>query len=966
MKLVLVCTFLLFWSTAASAGEIQGLVRNAQGVAVSGAKVTVANQRDGAHWEATTGEDGVYSVAGLESGFYMVTVTAASGQQALRREVSVGQGSSTARADFQFAQAPAQPLSAAEELNPNIFVTRIDLNSVRTRLTIRRGADPKYVPEFRPEQNYFGAEFGAPLQQFEVIRPRPLAASWRGSAYGLHQNSALNARNFFNVGPLRASRSSSYDLTAGGPVISPNASLLLQFGQSFTSGLVNGNIVCRICGQNLAPQSDNPQVNAVIANLLKAFPDEPPNLLNGQLNSNAPRDIDSSNGLARLDLKPKPDTSLALRYSINDYSEVPFQIVAGQNPQTDLRTQGAHISVTQAYSPETIARFGFHFDRTKALLQPTRRFTELLAPLGITSVPDIDLRGDVANIGPGVFFPRRRIQNRFQLYSDFSRTLGRHALKAGWSTTRIQMNDLQSNDSRGTLLFAPDFDCKDPQSGEVRRCSSVENFLLGRPQTFTITVGNLYRGFRNWEHFFFVEDHIRLFPTFSLSLGLRYELMTAPSEVNGLTDVGFPTDKNNFAPRFGFAWNPGSGETTVRGAYGISYGTTFPVTYGMTRFNPPAVQVIQVSAPDFANLLAGVPQEPVEGGRSALNLLSPDLATPYSHQYTLSIERTLPWASTLRIAYIGMRSFKLLTLGEFNRARPVPGVPPTTKNIDDRRPDPRFFAIRMIESNSIAYYDAMQLSFQKRLTHGLTFRTTYTFGKNIDTGGDFTNTASIERPPEIGSPTCELCSRFSDQKGVSLFDTPHALSISYSYRLPFATRANGWKSALFGGWQVSGTTLFQSGIPFHLHTGSDAPGFGNVDGQVLDRPNISNPAVLGMSLDDPDTSIALLGADSCNRNSVPIRCSFFDNDIPVGGRGNIGFNTFRKDGTNNWNFAVGKVFRFPGGRERTLQFRAEFLNFLNHAQFAKPGVVIAIPTFGQITNTVNKGRQVQFSLRLNF
>lgn len=300
-----------------------------------------------------------------------------------------------------------------------------------------------------------------------------------------------------------------------------------------------------------------------------------------------------------------------------------------------------------------------------------------------------------------------------------------------------------------------------------------------------------------------------------------------------------------------------------------------------------------------------------------------------------------------------MRSFKLFSLGVYNRARPVPGIEPTSANINDRRPDPRFFAINIIESNGIAYYDAAQLTLEKRLSHGLAFGASYTFSKSIDIGSDFTNTA-IDVQSESGKSPCELCSRVEDMKGPSLFDTPHAFSINYSYRLPFAGGASGWRSALFGGWQVSGTTVFQSGTPFHLHTGGDGPGFGNVDGTGSDRPNILNPAILGMSVDNPDTSASIL------------RREFFDTKLPSGGRGNIGFNTFRKDGTNNWNFAIGKRFRFPGGGERSLEFRAEFFNLFNHPQFATPGIHVSVPTFGQITNTVNKGRQVQFSLRLNF
>jgi hypothetical protein len=793
-----------------------------------------------------------------------------------------------------------------------------------------------------------GAEYGAPLLSFEIVRPRSLLRAWRGSVSALHQNSALNARNFFNVGPLRASRLNSYSGTGSGP-LSQKASLLLQFGQSFTSGFVNGNTLVPSLSER-TPRSPDPRINAIIGNLLKAYPPEEPNLGDGRLNSNATRDIDSTDGLARLDLSPGERSTLVLRYSVSDYVEDPFQLVAGQNPQTNLRNQSAHSSLTHVFSPHTLFRFGLHYDRPSALLEPTERFNELLAPLGITPVPDVTITGDAAGIGPGPKFPRRRVQNRFQTYSDLSRSLGRHMLKMGWSTTRIGLNDLQSDNSRGTLVF--DF-------GEGR--SPLDNFLLGTPSDYTIALGNLYRGFRNWEHFFFVEDQVRLSPTFSLSLGLRYELMTPPVEVNNLTDVGMKTDKNNFAPRFGFAWNPKGGNTTLRGAYGISYSTIFPVTYGMARFNPPSTQVIQVFNPDLLHLLAAVPQGgiPSQESRSSLYTLSPDLVVPYSHQYSFGIERSMPWTTTLRVGYIGMRSFHILTLGEYNRAVPLLPDPNRTRNtianINDRRPDQSHYGIHTVESNSISYFDAVQLSADKRLTNGLTFRASYTFGKSIDTGGDFTNTASgVESPPEQGTPTCYPCDRFSDQKGLSLFDTPQVFVLNYSYPLPFPTGMGGWMSALLSGWQISGTTIFQSGTAFHLHSGSDAPGIGNVDGVGHDRPNITNPSILGKSIDDPDTSQSIF------------RREYFNNDFEPGSRGNIGYNTFRKDGTNNWNLAFGRTFPLPGGRERSLQFRTEFINLFNHAQFDKPAVQLSARTFAQITNTVNKGRQIQFLLRLNF
>src|SRR5260370_38324838 len=91
----------------------------------------------------------------------------------------------------------------------------------------------------------------------------------------------------------------------------------------------------------------------------------------------------------------------------------------------------------------------------------------------------------------------------------------------------------------------------------------------------------------------------------------------------------------------------------------------------------------------------------------------------------------------------------------------------------------------------------------------MTLRAAYTFSKDINLGGDFTNTASgVEVPPEEGTLTCETCNRF-DQKGLALFDTPHVFAVSYIYRLPFFAGSTRWPAAALQGWQISGQ-LFSS------------------------------------------------------------------------------------------------------------------------------------------------------------
>jgi hypothetical protein len=296
----------------------------------------------------------------------------------------------------------------------------------------------------------------------------------------------------------------------------------------------------------------------------------------------------------------------------------------------------------------------------------------------------------------------------------------------------------------------------------------------------------------------------------------------------------------------------------------------------------------------------------------------------------------------------------LFTQDVSNRARSVSGVEPTTATRDARRPDPRWSDILEIASNSNAYYDAAQVSLEKRLSRGVMFRALYTFSKSIDLGGDFTTTASsLDPSAETGALTSELAPRASDRKGPSLFDTPQNLTLSYTFALPPVGHITGWTGLLLRDWEVSGTTIFQSGLPWHART-ADGPGWGNVDGVFNDRPNLLNAALLGGSFDDPDRSAALLRVDN------------FNTTIPAGGRGTLGPNVFRRDGTNVWNVSVGKMFRVRRWGEAAVEFRAVFLNLFNQAQFAAPGSTLASSVFSRITETALPGRATQFAVRVRF
>ncbi len=925
---------MLLSATESSAVNITGKVSNLDGTGVSGAAVTVRQQNSGFETTIVTDDDGGYALPSLSPGLYTILIRKVGFADLTQENIALADGDETVPMDFSLQPAEQQTIvRGVEELNPNLFYVKLDTNEILRNLR-RRGVDAQFLREFRSQENYFGAQYGHALRELEFATPRPFLQGFHGTVYNQHQNSALNARSFFTVGELLPWRRNDYGGAVGGPLISERLVFDFAASQTRDSGLINGNVQVPLADER-TPLASDPATRELIARLLTGFPEEFPNLPHvslRQLNTNAVRDIRSSAFSTHLRYRANATSQLVFEQRFLDSTEKPFEFVAGQNPVTFLRPQSVHLTYVHAVSPQTLLRFSQNFDRLSVFLDVTERYRNLLAPLGLDVPPEVSFGHELTRLGPGFSFPRRRIENRFHYGAELTRSGGNHSLSAGFLVSRLQTNDLQSDNSRGAFSFGRDF-------GN----DTITNFLLGHPTRFLITLGDLYRRFRNWELAYFFHDTIRVSPSLTLSLGLRHEIITAPVEVNGLTSIPFGTDANNLAPQFGFAWSPTRGSTVLRGGYGIAFSSIFPVLYQRARFNPPAVQVILAPAPDMLD-----PLQNVERRKTGLNLITPDMVAPYSHIYNFGIERQLPFSLFLRVGYMGSRTIKLPVNFVTNRARPVPGIPTTTSTINDRRPDPRYQEISTIVNGTIAYYDALQVAVDKRTGPGLTWNARYTFSKGINSTG----TQSFANTTGLGHPSTVEDNVVGDMKSLEQFDTPHALIVGFRYEIPVARGLRGLLSWFPGGWSVAGTTTFKSGTPLHVHTGSDSPGNGNVDGVGGDRPNLLNTAILGKSLDHPDNSTSIW------------RREYFDTNIPPGGRGNLGFQTFRGDGISNWNVALEKDI--PLREPMILQFRTEFINFLNQPQFDGADDEMAFEPFGKITNTANRGRVIQLLLRLQF
>ncbi len=817
----------------------------------------------------------------------------------------------------QVSQAAVASEEAGSQRNENIQVNLIDNDALIEQLG-RQGANASPITEFSAVRADYAAELGGIGRNLQILRSGG-ADAFHGEIYGAHQNSVFNARTFFQVGSVRPSRLNRYGFSLGGPLASETLSLVIAAEETRQSGFVNGNVLV-LQPDERQPRTTDPELSALIARWVATYPEELPNRTEidpRMLNTNAIQTIRNTGGSVRLDWSVNPDANLSLRYSLGDVFIDSFELVAGQNPNQRLRPQTLNLSWQHQLSDATVLRLGTNYMRRKI---------HLLVPPDAVGT-NVSVGRQLASLGPAFQIPVRRVQNDFEYLAHGTTSTGRHQLDWGAEVRRYQMNDFQSDGLRGIVSFGTNF-------GRT----AVENFLRGEASRFSAVVGKMYRGFRHTDFSFFGGDRFALTPSLHLSLGLRYESAGAPSEVNDLTAFPHDADRNNFAPRVGFAYS--GGKHVIRGGYGVAFGRVFPATFHWARINPPEVLKVTFQSPDLLNPFKDLVTETTQTPRSALNQLDPDLVVPYSHQYSFEIERELPASVRIKVAYFGSRTWKLFRIHRENRAVRPEGVEITTRTTNERRPDQRFFGISRMKNSARAYFDAGQFSVEKVSSNGLALRSTYTFSKAMDTGSDFSNTGIT--PNEVRAQTAE--ESVEDLKALTRFDVPHSLLVSYVYQFP-----GRW----LRGWSISGTALFRSGTPFSVQTGTDAPPFGNADGERGDRPSILDLSLLGASIDDPDTSLQILRTDS-----------FSTEDTFNLGRGNLARNTFRRDGVSNLNFAVARDFPLSG--DRALVFRAEATNLTNHPQFSAPNSSLGSPSFGRITNTANSGRVIQFVVRLNF
>jgi hypothetical protein len=403
---------------------------------------------------------------------------------------------------------------------------------------------------------------------------------------------------------------------------------------------------------------------------------------------------------------------------------------------------------------------------------------------------------------------------------------------------------------------------------------------------------------------------------------------------------------DQFQPRLGIAYQltPSTVIRTGAGRFYTRLGVSDSIFLGG---NPPFQPTANVSFGNVDN----------PGGVSANSLpltvttQSKEFKNPEAWNWNLTVEREIPGKSVVTAAYVARRGLHLQREANINQPTPEviaanPGVA-----IDALRPYKGYNSIRESDNVSRSLYSSLQLSWNKRYSHGFTGGASYTLSKSMDYG-------SAQR--DIIPNTYNA----ADMYGQSDFDVRHIFIANYSYDLPFFRDANRMSGKLLGGWQISGITQFQTGTPCGIAVGNDYAGVGqdgsfNCGGQLWvkggDTEIVHDIALNGAS----DNKYWFKTTDSSGNLlwTQPAKGTF--NNL-AGSR-----NSIHNPGFINWNMGLYKKFAIT---EKTgLQFRAQAFNLFNHPNWSGANYnPTNLSTFGKVTGKTGDVRNMQFSLKLYF
>ncbi len=920
------------------------------------------------------------------------------------------------------------------------------------------GFSPDALQEFRILTNTYSADYGRNSGAVVALISKSGTNEYHGNLFHFFRNRVLNATPFFNnaaptfVGLRKPQFNvNEFGGTIGGPLHLPRFG---EGGRSIISGKDRTFFFFSYLGfrrrqgesqqatvpsqaqRNIINAVGTPEAKALLALI-------PPANSGNTLFSSAGNSLDRDQFSIRGDHRFSEKNSMFVTYFNEDQIFTnPFAFggstIPGFGTTGDLRFSNVIVSDFHTFSAQSVNEFRFSWHQRDTLsVVPVNKTSP--ADLGIEGIvgddpaavgpPRVDITG-FSTFGNTIQGPQGRDDNTFQFVDNFSHNRGNHHFKWGGEYRNYYQNQTFDFINSGLYFFTGDMvDIlgKDVIPGLT---PALSDFARGDVLEYVQNSAGTPR-YETQNYTGFIQDDWKVRSNFTMNLGLRYELDTplvdSEDRVNtfrrgqqstvfptapvgmvfpgdaGIPRSTYPTDKNNFGPRVGFAWDVMSnGKLSLRAGYGLYYDTVISETTLQFLTAPPfAIQPFSdcttIDNP-FANALCTTPIAqpfpftPIERGGSfdfttvapiSMTINDPDFKTPYSHQYNMNIQWEFMKNYMLEVGYVGTTGINLLTRREINPSILRLSGTNTTGNTPARRifnqGNPQnaafggavFSNITNQETSANSNYNSLQVTVSKRFSDGLYFQNAYTWSHCIDnSSGLRSNTRYNDTRADRGN--CEQ-------------DIRHRNVLSYIYELPFYKDQHGFAGKVLGGWQISGVTVLQTGIPFNITeptdrslsgAGSDRPDF--VGGQVVFfDPRNTNAANGG-----PNRSFNGTGGGSATAATNPFfrrvgssayfcaaNCGLNANGQPnpidtrTGRFGSLGRNVFHGPGDIVFDFTMMKRIRF--GENKILEFRSEFFNIFNHVNFGNPNGNIGSANFGRVTTT-DDPRLIQFALKFHF
>ena len=879
----------------------------------------------------------------------------------------------------EFGRAVAQ-INASTKSGTNAFHGTVFEFVRNAKMDAKNFFDPqdKPIPPF--SRNQYGTTLGGPVISNKLF----FMFNWEG----LREKKSLTSNASLPLTAWRTGDFSNLRDTNGNPIIIYDPATAL-----FNAA---GDVV-----RAPTPFPDNKipasRIHPASKKLIDYYPTPDQEQTGTNFVNNEEREVDSDQYTYRLDYTQSSTMNWFFRHSIShELGYDPFAIPdMGSNTDTDVNQMV--LGVTQTIGANKLNDIRVGYGQLKnAHISPRANVENVVKELGINIPSDNPLYWGVPNIGVTALSglgeesdaPFINDDKTIQFVDNFSWILGNHSVKFGGELRRVIYDQIGGVVTRGRFNFDGRYTRQPLLPAAQRGGAPFADFLLGHMNNSESQVGAPIADFRSNYYALYIQDNWKVTPNLTVDYGLRWEYdqpftdkddkivnidfnwdnsyfpvfvrtgegdpyegnppFQLASNIPYVRDGRFgrgayKPDYNDFAPRLGMAWSV-SPKTVVRAGAGIYYVRDIGnAVFDIVRNAPFTIRRNEPAETFRPNLSF---EQPFARTGSPTFILAAeyDMPSSYIGQWSLGFQRELPGQISAEVTYFGSTGVHLRRLMTYNNTEPS-----ALANTNLSRPFPDLGGVQLMSAPSHSKYNALYLKTQKRFSHGISFLSSFSYGKSIDNGSGVRTSVGDPLTPS-NNYDLEL------ETGPSAFDFRKRWTTSWIWELPFGQdrrymNHGGVVDFVLGGWQLGGILTLQDGFPFTLNcsTGTVQNGGGGC---------YPDPA--------PGSPDWQLPASERSRTRYFNTAAFVDRN-PEDGTGfrygTVKRNTVVGPGIKSFDMSINKNF---GIASNNLEFRIEAFNLLNVPIWGQPGSQLGTPNYGVITSTRMDSRQIQLGLKFTF